>query len=136
MFKILRALILIVMILIIALAAVGFFLPTDYNVSRSIIIDAPPGRVERHVGDLKKWASDQDGMENPVFFEEGGISSASAVYCSVVEGDKTKVEWRMAGDMDIPVFGGYLVYSMDAAAGPIFERGLEKLKGTVEDVNR
>ena len=62
--------------------------------------------------------------------------TASAVHCSVVEGDKTKVEWRMAGDMDIPVFGGYLVHSMDAAAGPIFERGLEKLKGTVEDVNR
>ena len=34
---------------------VGLFLPTSYTVERSIVIDAPPSRIHKYVGDLKNW---------------------------------------------------------------------------------
>jgi hypothetical protein len=55
MFRILRTLVLTVVLLIIAFVLVGFFLPTEYRVRRTIEIDAPPEVVHTYVGDLKKW---------------------------------------------------------------------------------
>jgi hypothetical protein len=34
---------------------IGLFLPTNYSVNRSIIIDAKPAAIHEYVGDLKKW---------------------------------------------------------------------------------
>ena len=34
---------------------VGAFLPQDYSVSRSIVIDAQPSAIHGYVGDLKRW---------------------------------------------------------------------------------
>ncbi len=49
--KILIGLVVIIVILVI----VGFLLPTDYEVSRYIVIDAKPSRIHDLVGDLKRW---------------------------------------------------------------------------------
>ncbi len=37
------------------LIVVGFFLPTQYNVSRAQLIKAPPAVIHSHVNDLNKW---------------------------------------------------------------------------------
>ena len=48
--------ILIVLVVVIMLVVVvGLFLPTNYEVSRSITIDAPRGKIHVLVGDLKRW---------------------------------------------------------------------------------
>lgn len=49
--KILIALFVIIVLVVI----VGLFLPTRYDVSRSILIDAPRGKIHVLVGDLKRW---------------------------------------------------------------------------------
>ena len=42
-------------VIIVILVAVGFALPTEYEVSRYIVIDAKPSRIHDHVSDLKRW---------------------------------------------------------------------------------
>ncbi len=39
----------------------------------------------------------------------------------------------LRGEVDTPVLGGYLALLMDSMAGPMFERGLARLKQVVED---
>lgn len=42
-------------VVIVILVVVGFLLPTDYEVSRYIMIDAKPSKIHDLVGDLKRW---------------------------------------------------------------------------------
>ena len=44
-----------IVVLIVALAVAGLFLPGHYQVSRSIVIAAPPSAIFPNVGDLKAW---------------------------------------------------------------------------------
>ena len=48
------------------------------------------------------------------------------------DGDSTIVTWSMKGDMPSGILGGYRAKMMNSMAGPMFERGLEKLKKNVE----
>lgn len=44
------------LLIVVALAIlVSLFLPTQYDVSRSVVIDAEPERIDQYVGDLRKW---------------------------------------------------------------------------------
>lgn len=45
----------IIAIVVVLFVAVGLFLPTQYQVSRSITIDATPSEIHTYVGDLDKW---------------------------------------------------------------------------------
>jgi hypothetical protein len=42
-------------VLIVAVAAVGLFLSTKYAVERSVIIDATHEKIHGYVGNLRKW---------------------------------------------------------------------------------
>jgi uncharacterized protein YxeA len=42
-------------VIIVILVVVGFLLPTEYEVSRYIMIDAKPSKIHDHVGDLRSW---------------------------------------------------------------------------------
>ena len=42
-------------VIIVILVVVGFLLPTEYEVSRYIVIDAKVSKVHDHVGDLRSW---------------------------------------------------------------------------------
>ncbi|NIT14605.1 MAG: hypothetical protein GTN99_10300 [Candidatus Dadabacteria bacterium] len=53
--KILKTLLSIVVVIIVIVIVVGLFLPTSYTVERSIVIDAPPAKIHRYVGDLNMW---------------------------------------------------------------------------------
>ena len=37
------------------LAVIGFFMPDHYSVSRSLVIEAPPGRIFDYLEDLREW---------------------------------------------------------------------------------
>lgn len=41
--------------LVVALAAIGFLLPSEFKVQRSIVIDAPPHKIYPHIANLKQW---------------------------------------------------------------------------------
>jgi hypothetical protein len=43
------------LVVIIAAAVLGFFLPGDYKVERSVVINAKPSAVHALVGDLRRW---------------------------------------------------------------------------------
>jgi uncharacterized membrane protein len=45
----------VLIILIITIAVIGLFLPSQYSVERSIVVHATPDKVHEYVGDLKKW---------------------------------------------------------------------------------
>ncbi len=45
----------VVLLLLAVAAAVGYFLPHDYNVEESVVINAKPGKIHDLVGDLKRW---------------------------------------------------------------------------------
>jgi len=43
------------LILLIALVLVGYLLPTKYDISQDIVINAPPEAIHAYVGELKVW---------------------------------------------------------------------------------
>lgn len=43
------------LLVVILFLAVGFFLPADYRVERSVVVEATPAQVHRHVRDLRAW---------------------------------------------------------------------------------
>jgi len=174
MLRILRTLVLTLVLLMIGFLVVGFFLPTEYRVSRQIEIDAPPEAVHAYVGDLSRWdewtpwkemdpalkitlgektagvgasqswtgsdgpgslefkkSSPRDGVEFALYLQEGQEPIDAALQYAVANG-KTNVEWSMAGDFDLPVFGGYMAWMVEKIVGPTYERGLESLKSKVE----
>lgn len=44
-----------IVLLCLALIAVGFFLPSEFKVQRSTVINAPADKVYAHIVDLKQW---------------------------------------------------------------------------------
>ncbi|HEY1764520.1 MAG TPA: SRPBCC family protein [Opitutaceae bacterium] len=44
-----------IVVLLVALALAGLFLPGRYHVSRSVVIAAPPSAIYPNIGDLKAW---------------------------------------------------------------------------------
>ena len=52
-----QKLLVLILVVIAALVGIGYVLPTDYSVSRTVQISAPPEVVFPHVADLRAWAS-------------------------------------------------------------------------------
>ena len=50
-----KSFILLVLFLITAAIAFGYFIPTDYVIHKSINITSSPSYIHEHVGDLNKW---------------------------------------------------------------------------------
>ena len=55
MSKFFKALSIAFFVLILIVIIIGLFLPTNYSVNRSIMIDAKPAAIHEYVGDVKKW---------------------------------------------------------------------------------
>lgn len=55
--KFLKLLFSAIIILIVIVVVVGLFLPTNYKVQRSVVIDASPSQIHKYVGDLNNWDS-------------------------------------------------------------------------------
>ena len=64
MVRLLKTLIVILVILIVAFVVIGLMLPTDYLVSRSVVIDAPVGDIHANLNDLNKWPAWSPWIEN------------------------------------------------------------------------
>jgi len=83
-------------------------------------------------GSLKVTAFSQTkGIEYDLFLDGCSIKCRSALHYRTKD-EGTEVTWIMKGDFKLPVVGGFLALMMDSMVGPMFERGLENLKQTVE----
>lgn len=77
--------------------------------------------------------SPQEGIEYDLVFEGGLYECQSAMMYEELEDGDTKVTWKMNGDMNSPIIGGYFALMMDSMVGEMFDRGLNNLKRTVEN---
>jgi len=64
MLKIIKSLIVLLIIIIVLFVVIGLFLPKNYTVSRSVIIDAPPQQIHRYLNNLNKWPKWSPWAEN------------------------------------------------------------------------
>ena len=48
------------------------------------------------------------------------------------KGNSTEVTWTTRGKFTMPVIGPYIAMAIDGTAGPMYEKGLKKLKQLVE----
>jgi hypothetical protein len=67
-----------------------------------------------------------------VFVNDGHESPAQSEMTYSKSGDAVIVTWRMEGEMDMPVLGGWFAHMADGMIGPMFETGLENLKKRAE----
>ena len=71
------------------------------------------------------------GIEYDLDLSGGASTCRSAMRYHATE-DHTRVTWILKGDLTMPIIGGYQTIIMDSLVGEMFERGLEKLKNTVD----
>ncbi|MEM1060286.1 MAG: SRPBCC family protein, partial [Verrucomicrobiota bacterium] len=164
-----------ILCLVLVVVVVGLFLPTNYTVTRSVTIQAPPEAVWPFINDLRKWKvwspwEEEDPtivttLGEPVQGEGANMSwtgqtgngrmvvtdvvpnealvtelymtegqdPASGSFVIEPEGGASRVDWSLAGEVPVPVLGGYVAtFIMPAVIGPVFDRGLEKMKVAVE----
>lgn len=77
--------------------------------------------------------SPQEGIEYDLVFEGGLYECQSSMMYEELEDGDTKVTWKMNGDMNSPIIGGYFALMMDSMVGEMFDRGLNNLKRAVEN---
>ncbi|MEM7009371.1 MAG: SRPBCC family protein [Thermodesulfobacteriota bacterium] len=53
--KLLKTIFSVLIVLIVVVVVIGLFLPTNYNIERSITIDAAPAEIHKYVGNLSNW---------------------------------------------------------------------------------
>ncbi len=106
------------------------------------------GSVTTGVGASQSWTSksgdgqlaftDSDpktGVVYSLLFDNQFKSVGKVYYEPLNTGDAvtTQVTWSLTGGEDAPkVIGGYFALAMDGMVGPIYERGLAKLRDAVE----
>jgi hypothetical protein len=76
-------------------------------------------------------SSKKEGIDYDLTFNDGKFKSTASIHYRDMGGN-TQVNWTMTGDMEVPVVGGYIAWSMDSMVGDMFQKGLTKLKEVVE----
>lgn len=62
--KIIKWVITLLVIIVAVILAIGLSLPTGYEVSRSIVVEAPPQEVHKYLSDLSMWRKWSPWIEN------------------------------------------------------------------------
>ena len=96
------------LVLVVMLVGIGFVLPSDYEVTRSIVIAAPPQEVHKQVEDLHAWS------EWMVWLEEDPDMEIS--YSGADKGADARMDWTGKDGV-----GQLTVMSSDPAKGVWFE---------------
>ncbi len=168
--KIIKGILIALLVLIVVLGVVGIFLPSEYRVERSVVIDAPMETVFSNVNTVSKhelwspwkdedpsmkftfndipagegasysWTSDNMGEGSLTIIESiqnkgiktdldfGEMGAANGYYTfSKVDGG-VKVVQGFTGDAGYNIPERYVNMFMDSMVGPMFEKGLAKLK--------
>jgi hypothetical protein len=172
--KVLKWVGIIVLLVIVLFVVIGLLLPSEFNVQRSVVINAEPEKIHLLVGDLERWpewepwrdedpsmettihgastgvgakqtwtgdsgsgelkfqrSDPQTGIAYGMYFNEGEFASIGKMVYEPVDGG-TKVTWNWTGKLGRNPFNRYFGAMMDSMIGPMFQRGLDKLKTQVE----
>ncbi len=103
------------------------------------------GPIHKGTGASQSWTSDsgngklnitlsspEKGLYYDISFNDGNnLAQAELTYQDAGE-EGTEVIWHMKGNLNTPIFGGYLAFFMDQLVGDSFELGLVKLKNLAE----
>ncbi len=102
------------------------------------------GKASTGIGAHQSWTGDsgsgkltftatnpQKGIAYDLIFDEGEYRCKAGMSYRP-ESDGTAVTWFMEGDNGNNIIGRYFGLFMDGMAGPMFEKGLSKLKTVVE----
>ena len=115
--KIVKWLAIIIVVLVVVFILIGFVLPKNYNVERSVVIRAEPAAIHTLVGELRAWDRWTPWQEaDPTIVTTFGETTAGVG----ASGELTFTQCS-------PETG--VVYDM---VGPMFEQGLDRLKTEVE----
>ena len=83
-------------------------------------------------GRLVFFSSDvETGIAYDLYFADFPKVEAGMGYEAISE-NSTRVSWWMAGEIPLPVIGGFFASSMEYQVGPMFDTGLQNLKEAVE----
>ena len=106
-----------------------------------------PGEKSSGIGASQSWSSDRDngrlsftecdpktGIAYDVVFTNGERESPAQCRMRMNPRPNGSVElvWSIHGEMNMPVIGGFFARIADRKLGPMFERGLNKLKAQAE----
>lgn len=89
--------------------------------------------ADSNSGHLKFIASDpQSGIIYNLWFDDAKIPSVSHLNYITIGENKTRIQWKIEGEVQIPIIGFYLAQVMDSMIGSAFELGLANLKREAE----
>lgn len=107
------------------------------------------GNVTKGIGASQSWqgkggsgrlhitaSSPYNGIAFDVFFGEADTPSISAIEYKELGTDLTRVTWRLHGEIELPVLGGYIALLVRAMTRDMYRKGLIKLKTVVEHDNK
>ena len=153
----------------------GFYLPHEFDVEHSVVINAGTERIHPYVDDLRQWpkwtpwqemepemtlrygnvtrgvgasqswhsknshgrliitaSSPNNGIAYDIFFDNDTTPSISAIEYKVNNTGSTLVTWRLHGDINLPVLGGYVAIFVSTITRDMYRTGLQNLKVLVE----
>lgn len=176
--KVLKTFVIIIVLIIGLFFIIPLFMDTEYNLKRTIVVDASKENVKNYMGNFDNfqewspWAEMDDDMDVKITGEAGSVGSKyewdgnedvgegvmtitevsddtvkihlmfkepfeseSPTYYAFKDVDgKTEVTWYMEGEMAYPWNIMGLFFSMEETIGEDFEKGLEKVKSSVEEL--
>ena len=76
----------------------------------------------------------KEGVEFDLVFTNGGHESPAKSWMHMTprEAGATELAWGIEGELNMPVLGGWFALAADRRMGPIFERGLKRIKEEAE----
>ena len=103
------------------------------------------GKVTSGVGASQSWqgaegsgrlnvtaSSVENGIAYDVYFETDTTPSISALEYHPLNNQSTRVTWRLHGEIEMPVIGGYIALFIENRTSAMFQTGLYNLKLLVE----
>lgn len=97
-------------------------------------IGASQNWTDKHGGGsltFTSW-SPEKGIEYDLVFDGGKFKSKSAIQYDTSSTTRTRVDWTLNGDMEMPIIGGYMALFFKYFIGDMFQQGLDELKIIVE----
>lgn len=103
------------------------------------------GKVTSGVGASQVWqgrhgkghlhitaSSPDNGIAYDIFFGNDTNPSISAIEYQHLGKDSSRVIWRLRGEIDVPVIGGYIALVVAAMTDKTYHKGLVRLKNLIE----
>ena len=103
------------------------------------------GNVTRGIGASQSWqgkggsghlnitaSAPDNGIAYDIYFDKEEIPSIGAIEYQLLDNNMTRVTWRMHGEIEFPLLGGYIALITTMITADMFNKGLLRLKAVVE----